>query len=74
MFEIELSRLFGAFVFSSFLLLATADVIGGKGPNIIFILVDDVGWADFNYTTKQETSIPTPHIDSLARFINKYTE
>ena len=36
-------------------------------PNIIFILVDDVGWADFNYTTAQETAIPTPNIDRLAR-------
>jgi len=36
-------------------------------PNIIFILVDDVGWADFNYTTSQETAIPTPHIDKLAK-------
>ena len=38
-----------------------------SAPNIIFILVDDVGWADLNYTTPHETAIPTPHIDSLAR-------
>ena len=36
-------------------------------PNIVFILVDDVGWADFNYTTPLPTSIPTPKIDLLAR-------
>ena len=72
MFEIELCRLFGAFVFSTFFMIATADVREEKlGPNIIFILVDDVGWADFNYTTEQETSIPTPHIDNLARFNKK---
>ena len=39
-------------------------------PNIIFILVDDVGWADFNYTTSQETAIPTPHIDKLAKLVD----
>lgn len=38
-----------------------------KPPNIVFILVDDVGWADFNYTTSLPTSIPTPKIDNLAR-------
>ena len=35
-------------------------------PNIIFILVDDVGWADFDYNTPGSSAIPTPHIDSLA--------
>ena len=35
-------------------------------PNIIFVLVDDVGWADFNYSTGGVGSIPTPNIDSLS--------
>ena len=35
-------------------------------PNIIYILVDDVGWADFNYNVNGNTSIPTPNIDRLA--------
>ena len=35
-------------------------------PNIIFILVDDVGWADFDYNTPGSSPIPTPHIDNLA--------
>lgn len=42
-------------------------VLSLKPPNIVFILVDDVGWADFNYTTSLPTSIPTPKIDRLAR-------
>ena len=35
-------------------------------PNIIFIMVDDVGWADFDYNTPGPSAIPTPNIDSLA--------
>ena len=35
-------------------------------PNIIFIMVDDVGWADFNYNTPGSSPIPTPNIDNLA--------
>jgi len=45
-------------------------------PNIIFVLVDDVGWADFNYSTGGVGSIPTPNIDSLSskgvRFSSHY--
>ena len=36
-----------------------------SAPNIIFILFDDVGWADFNYNV-ESSSIPTPNLDSLA--------
>ena len=35
-------------------------------PNIIFIMVDDVGWADFGYNTPGSSAIPTPNIDTLA--------
>ena len=35
-------------------------------PNIVFILLDDVGWADFNYNIGGKSSIPTPNIDRLA--------
>ena len=45
-----------------------------KLPNIIFILADDIGYADFScYGAK---TIATPHIDELAangiRFTNAY--
>jgi arylsulfatase A-like enzyme len=43
-------------------------------PNILVILCDDVGWAEFGF--QGNTDIPTPHIDSIAkngiRFTNGY--
>ena len=44
------------------MILATA---GAEKPNIVMVLLDDVGWADFNYTSGGRGSIPTPNI---ARF------
>ena len=41
-------------------------IIEYEKPNIIFIMVDDVGWADFDYNTPGPSAIPTPNIDSLA--------
>ena len=38
-----------------------------RPPNIVFILVDDVGWADFGYNSPGYSSIPTPNIDRLAK-------
>ena len=50
-----------------------------SGPNIIFILIDDVGWADFGYNNQifsingkgpgvsNDGLIPTPNIDKLAK-------
>ena len=35
-------------------------------PNVIFILVDDVGWADSNYNVEGNSAIPTPNLDRLA--------
>lgn len=35
-----------------------------KRPNIVFILADDMGWADIGYHGSQ---IRTPHLDQLAR-------
>ena len=47
--------------------VATDNTVENEKPNIIFIMVDDVGWTDFNYNTPEFSSIPTPNIDSLAQ-------
>src|SRR5262245_49615910 len=41
---------------------------GRRGPNILAILMDDVGWGDFGcYGGGVAVGAPTPHIDRLAR-------
>ena len=37
-------------------------VVEDEKPNIIFIMVDDVGWEDFDYNTPGSSAIPTPNI------------
>lgn len=45
--------------------LATLAGAAAEKPNIVMVLLDDVGWADFNYTSGGRGSIPTPNIDRL---------
>lgn len=41
---------------------------GGKRPNVLIILFDDVGWGDFGcYGGGVAVGAPTPNIDALAR-------
>ena len=35
-------------------------------PNIVMVVLDDVGWADLSYNVGGEATIPTPNIDALA--------
>ena len=35
-------------------------------PNIVMVVLDDVGWADLSYNVGGEGTIPTPNIDALA--------
>ena len=37
-----------------------------QSPNLVFVLVDDVGWSDVNYTSGGVSSLPTPHLDNLS--------
>ena len=44
--------------------LMLANIAGGaEKPNIVFILADDLGWADIGY---HDSDIRTPHLDRLA--------
>ena len=46
------------------LLCGSADGAAKKRPNILFLIADDLGWADVGY---HGSEIKTPHIDRLAR-------
>ena len=48
---------------SAFVSVATA--AAEKKPNILIILSDDVGWAEFGFQGNKD--IPTPNIDSIAK-------
>lgn len=41
-------------------------------PNILIILCDDVGWAEFGFQGNEQ--IPTPHIDSIAQQGVRFTQ
>jgi arylsulfatase len=52
---------------------------GGRSPNVVVILMDDVGWGDFGcYGGGVAVGAPTPHIDALAargmRLTSAYSE
>jgi arylsulfatase A-like enzyme len=40
--------------------------VAASPPSIVFVLLDDVGWADFGYNTPNPV-IPTTHIDNLSK-------
>lgn len=58
-----LLRLLGALSLA-LLVAAPADAATPRPPNIVFILVDDLGWGDFSCFGNTETK--TPNIDRLA--------
>lgn len=43
-----------------------------RRPNILFILVDDMGWGDV--AANGGSSVPTPHMDALAREGTRFTQ
>ncbi|WP_430809555.1 MULTISPECIES: sulfatase [unclassified Carboxylicivirga] len=60
----QLNKLLTGLVLASGLLFACHKPIEKKQPNILFFLVDDMGWADVGYNGSQ--FYETPHIDQLA--------
>ncbi|MGB4726302.1 MAG: arylsulfatase, partial [Thermogutta sp.] len=46
-------------------------IFGGERPNIVIILVDDMGWSDIGCYGSE---IPTPHLDSLAKNGLRFTQ
>ena len=53
--------------------LCCANITQAAHPNIVFILVDDMGYGDPG-CYNPDSKIPTPHIDSLARDGMRFTD
>jgi arylsulfatase B len=50
---------------AAWLLLTGLLTAGERGPNIVIILADDLGYGDLGCQGCED--VPTPHIDSIAR-------
>src|SRR5437870_3601220 len=51
---------------------AAAPLLAPRAPNIIFILVDDLGYGDLGITGNRD--VPTPHMDSIGREGVRFTQ
>ena len=58
-------RLSTRFIFAFLGFFPLGTLLLGAGPNIVIILVDDMGYGDLG-CYNQDSKIPTPHIDRLA--------
>jgi arylsulfatase A len=58
---------------SIFCTLVISAVLNAKGPNILFILVDDLGYGDLK-SYNPDSKIPTPYIDELAAQGMRFTD
>jgi arylsulfatase A-like enzyme len=48
------------------LVLGAGAASAGGQPNILLIISDDAGWADFGFNDQGNGQIPTPALDSIA--------
>ena len=46
--------------------VAEAGQEAARPPNIVLVVVDDVGWADLGYNTPHGSAIPTPGLDQVS--------
>ncbi|MEE8307057.1 MAG: sulfatase-like hydrolase/transferase [Gammaproteobacteria bacterium] len=53
--------------------LLWTSVVSARNPNIVFILVDDMGYGDLS-SYNAESKIPTPNLDSLAQGGIRFTD
>lgn len=70
---------------AAFLLLVTGPAVSQSRPNVVLIITDDAGWADYGFMRAADPAanpgakgaIPTPNLDRLASlgvtFTNAYT-
>ena len=58
--------------FLTFLCLVLISATNGKKPNIIFILADDLGWAELGCYGNSFNE--TPHLDQLAKEGLRFTD
>ncbi len=60
------------FILSLLSIFSVLKFIAAAGPNIVFIMADDLGYGDLGCYGQQE--IKTPHIDQLAREGTRFTQ
>jgi arylsulfatase A-like enzyme len=61
-----------AFLLAPVFMFACALASAAEKPNILLLLCDDTGWAEFGFQGAKD--IPTPHIDSIARNGVRFTQ
>ena len=61
-----------ALLLSSFVIPHSSFSAEGARPNVLFILVDDMGWGDL--ASNGGAAVPTPHMDALAREGTRFTQ
>ena len=65
-------RFFTSILLSTLLLLSTSALAAPRKPNILFILLDDMGYGDLTCSDPQ--AAPTPRIDQLAKEGIRFTQ